>query len=35
MKWKNLTMPKQIAADPSNNDHYGKFVSSRSSAGSA
>ena len=26
MKWKNLTMPKQIAADPSNNDHYGKFV---------
>ncbi len=26
MKWKNLTMPKQIAADPSNNDRYGKFV---------
>src|SRR5437867_3495645 len=26
MKWKNLTMPKQIAGDPTNNDHYGKFV---------
>src|SRR5690349_17273161 len=26
MKWKSLTMPKQIAADPSSNDGYGKFV---------
>ncbi len=26
MKWKNLTMPKQIVADPGNNDGYGKFV---------
>jgi DNA-directed RNA polymerase subunit alpha len=26
MKWKNLTMPKQIAADPANQDRYGKFV---------
>ena len=26
MKWKNLTMPKQVAADSSNNDGYGKFV---------
>ena len=26
MKWKSLTMPKQIAADPSNTDGYGKFV---------
>ncbi len=26
MKWKNLTMPKQIVADPANQDHYGKFV---------
>jgi DNA-directed RNA polymerase subunit alpha len=26
MKWKNLTMPKQIVADPENNDGYGKFV---------
>src|SRR5689334_6826793 len=26
MKWKNLTMPKQIAGDPTNNDRYGKFV---------
>src|SRR5438046_6118362 len=26
MKWKNLTMPKQIAADPSSNDRYGKFL---------
>src|SRR5262245_19838250 len=26
MKWKNLTMPKQVAADASNNDGYGKFV---------
>ena len=26
MKWKNLTMPKQIAPDASNNDRYGKFV---------
>ena len=26
MKWKNLTMPKQIVADPANQDQYGKFV---------
>jgi DNA-directed RNA polymerase subunit alpha len=26
MKWKNLTMPKQIVADPENSDGYGKFV---------
>jgi DNA-directed RNA polymerase subunit alpha len=26
MKWKNLTMPKQLAPDPDNNDGYGKFV---------
>jgi DNA-directed RNA polymerase subunit alpha len=26
MKWKNLTMPKQITAESSNSDHYGKFV---------
>lgn len=26
MKWKNLTMPKQIVADAENNDGYGKFV---------
>jgi len=26
MKWKNLTMPKQIAADGANHDRYGKFV---------
>ena len=26
MKWKNLTMPKQIAPDPANTDRYGKFV---------
>src|SRR5215470_17661328 len=26
MKWKNLNMPKQIAADPTSNDRYGKFV---------
>ena len=26
MKWKNLTMPKLIAADPANQDRYGKFV---------
>ena len=26
MKWKNLTMPKQVVADPGNNDGYGKFV---------
>jgi DNA-directed RNA polymerase subunit alpha len=26
MKWKNLTMPKQVVADPSNTDGYGKFV---------
>ncbi len=26
MKWKNLTMPKQVAPDPGNNDGYGKFV---------
>jgi DNA-directed RNA polymerase subunit alpha len=26
MKWKNLTMPKQIAPDPGNTSGYGKFV---------
>jgi DNA-directed RNA polymerase subunit alpha len=26
MKWKNLTMPKQIVPDPANTDGYGKFV---------
>jgi DNA-directed RNA polymerase subunit alpha len=26
MKWKNLTMPKQLVPDPSSNDRYGKFV---------
>jgi DNA-directed RNA polymerase subunit alpha len=26
MKWKNLTMPKQLAPDAGNNDGYGKFV---------
>jgi DNA-directed RNA polymerase subunit alpha len=26
MKWKSLTMPKQIATDPSSTDGYGKFV---------
>uniref|UniRef100_A0A832IC32 DNA-directed RNA polymerase subunit alpha n=1 Tax=Eiseniibacteriota bacterium TaxID=2212470 RepID=A0A832IC32_UNCEI len=26
MKWKNLTMPKQIVPDPGNTDGYGKFV---------
>src|SRR5213594_3712441 len=26
MKWKNLTMPKQLVPDPGNNDGYGKFV---------
>src|SRR5438046_1821834 len=26
MKWKNLTMPKQVMPDPDNNDGYGKFV---------
>jgi DNA-directed RNA polymerase subunit alpha len=26
MKWKNLTMPKQLVPDPENNDGYGKFV---------
>jgi DNA-directed RNA polymerase subunit alpha len=26
MKWKNLTMPKQVVADPANTDGYGKFV---------
>jgi DNA-directed RNA polymerase subunit alpha len=25
MKWKNLTMPKQIVPDPGNTDGYGKF----------
>jgi DNA-directed RNA polymerase subunit alpha len=25
MKWKNLTMPKQVEADPANTDRYGKF----------
>jgi DNA-directed RNA polymerase subunit alpha len=26
MKWKNLTMPKQMVADPGNTSSYGKFV---------
>jgi len=26
MKWKNLTMPKQIVPQPENNDGYGKFI---------
>src|SRR5262249_32931027 len=26
MKWKNLTMPKQIAPDSGNDDRYGKFT---------
>jgi DNA-directed RNA polymerase subunit alpha len=26
MKWKNLTMPKQVVPDPANTDGYGKFV---------
>jgi DNA-directed RNA polymerase subunit alpha len=26
MKWKNLTMPRQVAADPGNTPGYGKFV---------
>jgi DNA-directed RNA polymerase subunit alpha len=26
MKWKNLTMPKQVTPDSANNDGYGKFV---------
>jgi DNA-directed RNA polymerase subunit alpha len=26
MKWKNLTMPKQIVPEPGNTDGYGKFV---------
>ncbi len=26
MKWKNITMPKQIVPDPANTDGYGKFV---------
>ena len=26
MKWKNLTMPKQVVADPGNTTVYGKFV---------
>ena len=26
MKWKNLTMPKQVVPDAGNNDGYGKFV---------
>jgi DNA-directed RNA polymerase subunit alpha len=26
MKWKNLTMPKQVMADPGNTDGYGKFT---------
>ncbi len=25
MKWKNLTMPKQVEADPANTERYGKF----------
>ena len=26
MKWKNLTMPKQVVPDPGNTDRYGKFT---------
>jgi DNA-directed RNA polymerase subunit alpha len=26
MKWKNLTMPKQVVPDPGNTDSYGRFV---------
>jgi DNA-directed RNA polymerase subunit alpha len=26
MKWKNLTMPKQVVPDPGNTDGYGKFL---------
>ncbi len=26
MKWKNLTMPKQVTPDPGNTEGYGKFV---------
>ena len=26
MKWKNLTMPKQVVPDPANTDGYGKFT---------
>jgi DNA-directed RNA polymerase subunit alpha len=26
MKWKNLTMPKQVTPDPTNTDGYGRFV---------
>src|SRR6185436_4360279 len=26
MKWKNLTMPKQVVPDPNNSDGYGRFV---------
>src|SRR6266436_966113 len=26
MKWKNITMPKQVVPDPANTDGYGKFV---------
>ena len=26
MKWKNLTMPKQLVPDSNNNDGYAKFV---------
>ena len=26
MKWKNLTMPKQVVPDPANTDGYGRFV---------
>jgi DNA-directed RNA polymerase subunit alpha len=26
MKWKNLTMPKQVLPDPGNTDRYGKFT---------
>jgi DNA-directed RNA polymerase subunit alpha len=26
MKWKTLTMPKQVVADPANTDRYGKFI---------
>jgi len=26
MKWKNLTMPKQVVPDAGNTDSYGRFV---------
>ena len=26
MKWKNLTMPKQVMPDPGNTDRYGHYT---------